>query len=395
MKSKKTLLLIIIVMMSVIGLLSTDMYLPSLPNITQEFQILENSTQLTISLFLAGLCFSQLIYGPLSQIFGRKHILLIGMSIFILASILCLFSKSIEMLIISRLFQGIGAASGLTIGRTIIGDVFSKKEAVKIFATVFPFVGLSPAIAPVIGGYIQTYFNWRISFALLSLLGIILLLLIIFFLPDTLDKSHKSKISLKHIFGTYGTLIKNKIFIGYALIPCIAYIAYFAYITESAFMLSDNGYSAKIIGMSYISLSLSYVAGNLTSRKLLKYFKINKVLLIGYLIFAFSGIMMLLLSSFEFSLILFLMPITFLTFANGFLIPLGAARVITNFSKVSGYASGLLGFLQLGSASISSAFISFIANKSYSILSLFIFIIAIIGFLLFYKLVVRANIISK
>ena len=133
----KRLLLIIIIMMSVIGLLSTDIYLPSLPQITRYFNTSVHNVQITIGLFLFGLSVSQIIYGPLSEKYGRKSVLVSGMVIFILSSLCCLFSNSIEMLYTSRLFQGIGACAGMTIGRSIIGDVYSKNEAAKIFATVF------------------------------------------------------------------------------------------------------------------------------------------------------------------------------------------------------------------------------------------------------------------
>jgi MFS transporter, DHA1 family, multidrug resistance protein len=392
MKQKKgALFLVIIIMMTVIGLISTDIYLPSLPQIATDFHSSQDNAQFTISLFLLGLSISQLIYGPLSEKFGRKPIVLIGISIFVVASLACLISNSIEMLIVSRLFQGIGACSGMTIGRSIIGDAFSKKEAAKIFATVFLFVGFSPAIAPVIGGYIDSYFGWRIVFANVLLFGIVLLILISMFLPETLDKNKKSSIHPYNIFKNYISLVINKTFIGYAIIPCIAYVAYFAYLTSSPFILSNNGYRGEIIGACYISLSISYVMGNFTSRKLLNSYELNKVLSIGYLIFVSSGIAMLLLNHYSFNLFLFLLPITCLTFANGFLIPLGSAGVITNFPYLSGYASGLLGFLQLGSAAVSSAIVGKLTNGSYTALSYYLSITTVIGILLFYGLIVFRN----
>ena len=196
----------------------------------------------------------------------------------------------------------------------------------------------------------------------------------------------------KVILRNYIYLLKNKIFIGYVLIPCIAYIAYFGYLTESPFILYEHGLNASAIGMCYISLSISYVVGNFTSRRLLKYLSINQSLTIGYMIFTLSGVLMLLSTCYNFSFILFIVPITLLTFANGFLIPLGSAGVITNFSHISGYASGLLGFMQLGSAALSSIVIGKLTHGNNIFLSYYLFIITISGLILFYILILKGNI---
>lgn len=388
----KVLFLTIIIMMTVVGLLSTDIFLPSLPQISSDFSSTPEMTQLTISLFLLGLSVSQLVYGPLSESFGRKNIILLGVVIFIVASIGCLFSYSIKSLIIFRLLQGVGACAGMTIGRAIIGDAFTKQEAGKVFATVFPFVGLSPAIAPAIGGLIDSYFGWRAVFLTVLLLGIILFLLIVLFLPETLSLDKRKPIHPFHIGKSYIHLFTSKLFIGYVLIPCIAYIAYFGYLTISPFILHAHGFSAKAVGLCYISVSISYVLGNLTSRKLLSYYDLNKVLTIGYCIFLISGILMVPFYYFSFNLFLFLFPITCLTFANGFLIPLGSAGVITHFSHLAGYASGLLGFLQLGSASLSAALVGFLTNGSQVSLSYYIAFVTLIGASLFYMLIIRSKI---
>ncbi|XWO13377.1 Multidrug transporter MdfA protein [Candidatus Hepatincola sp. Pdp] len=385
----KTLFLTIIIMMTVIGLLSTDIFLPSLPQISHDFSSNPEITQLTISLFLLGLSVSQLIYGPLSESFGRKKIILIGVTVYIIASIGCLFSPSIEYLIIFRLLQGVGACAGMTIGRAIIGDAFTKQESGKIFATVFPFVGLSPAIAPVIGGLIDEFFGWRAVFLTVLLLGLMIFILIILFLPETLSQDKRKPIHPVHIGRHYVSLIGDKLFIGYVVIPCIAYFAYFAYLTISPFILHAQGLTAKMIGLCYISVSISYVLGNLTSRKLLNYYGLNKVLTIGYTIFLISGVLMVPFNYFSFNLFLFLLPITCLTFANGFLIPLGSAGVIANFSHLAGYASGLLGFLQLGSASLTAAIVGSLTNGSQILLAYYIAFIAIIGVILFYGLIAK------
>ncbi len=376
--SIKTKCLSLIILMSVLGLMSTDIYLPSLPEVKTSLGSTNSTTQFTIGMFLFGLAISQLIYGPLSERYGRKIVLMSGVVIYLISTIVCIFSPTIESLILARLFQGIGSAAGMTIGRTLVGDLFSKEESGKIFTTIFPFVGMSPAIAPYIGSNIDIYFGWRFTFVFLLCLGIILLIGIVMILPKHINTLKHDTLHPLKILGEYKKLLSHRVFLSYVMMPCIAYIIYFAYITQSAFILDEHHFNVKTIGLSFISLSVSYVIGNLTSRRLLDYFEFQKVLSIGYFFFFVSGIVMLFASFREFNLVLFLLPITILTFANGFLIPLGTAGVIKNFSNSSGYASGLLGFFQLSSASLSSFVIEYITQGSFAV---FYFFLAVLVFL--------------
>jgi len=382
----KTKYLSLLILMSVLGLMSTDIYLPSLPEVKMTFNSSNSITQFTISIFLLGLAISQLIYGPLSEKYGRKIVLMIGMIIYLISTIICIFSPTIEFLIFARLFQGIGSAAGMTIGRTLVNDLFSKEESGKIFTTIFPFVGISPAIAPYIGSNIDIYFGWNASFVFLLFLGIILFIGIITILPKNINTLKNDSLHPTKIMGEYKRLLSNRTFLSYVMMPCIAYVIYFAYITESVFILHEHQFSVKTIGLSFISVSISYVIGNLTSRRLLDYFEFQKVLTIGYVFFFISGIVMLFSSYREFHLILFLLPITILTFANGFLIPLGTAGVIKNFSNSSGYASGLLGFLQLSSATLSSFVIEFITHGKYDIFYIYLAVIVFIEAFIYYRL---------
>lgn len=390
MNCNKKLFIFIIILMSILGPLSTDMYLPSLPKVVDFFGTSSSLVQLTISFFLLGVSISQLLYGPLSERFSRKSILIIAMFIYIVASLGCILSTNVYVLISFRFIQAIGAAAGMTIGRSFIMDAFDEKESAKIFATVFSFVGLSPALAPIIGGYIETYLNWAYTFGLLLILGVVLLYLIIRYIPVNLHAGTKHSIHPINILKTYKLVIFNKRFIGYMLISSVAYITYFAFITESPFILAYNGFNAKLIGLSYTSLAVAYIMGNLVSRKLLSHYNLNQVLTVGYSAFLFSGFLMLVVSYFaSFNMFWFLLPISILTFGNGFLIPLGTAGVLSSFKEKSGYASGLLGFLQLALGFSSSALVSYIIKGSYSKLGTYICFFTIIGFIMFYFIIIK------
>ena len=200
--SNKLVLLFIIIMMCVMGLISTDIYIPALPVIAKDFRVTGDVLQLSLSTYFLGLAVSQLIYGPLSEKFGRKPVVLVGVLIFTISSFGIVIAPTINILLIFRFFQAVGACAGMTIGRAIIGEIYTKEETGKIFATVFPFIGLSPAIAPVIGGGINYYLGWRFIFLFVGLLGLLLIWLIYCKLPETKNRDFRVSINPK-IIGKY------------------------------------------------------------------------------------------------------------------------------------------------------------------------------------------------
>lgn len=165
--------MVILAMMSSMGLLASDIYLPAMPSLSEALSTTDSSLQLTLGVYLFGLAISQIFVGFLSDIYGRRKILLIGFLIYVIASICCSFSSSIQTLIVFRFIQAIGASTGLVVGRATISDQFSLKEATNIYNIIYPIVAISPAIAPLIGGYIVTFFGWQATFEFVAIYGII------------------------------------------------------------------------------------------------------------------------------------------------------------------------------------------------------------------------------
>jgi len=371
-------------MMSAIGLMATDIYVPAMPSIAKHFAITDHGMQLTLGAYLLGLSVSQLAYGPLSDHYGRKPVVCAGMLLFTLATLACGLAASGFELIMFRGLQGVGACAGLTIGRAIIGDVYSKEQTGKIFATVFPFIGIAPAVAPVIGGYLTSLYGWHSVFWFLFLLGFIVSLAVFFKLPETKENEHRIAVGTTTMIKTYASILSSMTFWRYVLIPCFASIAYFGYISESSFIFSKNGYTSSQVGCFYIALSVTYLAGSFLSRKALNYFSLNKALLLGYVAFVSGALLMLSMNiSGNFCAIKIWFPMAVLTLGNGFLLPLGAAGVIAGFKEKSGYASGLLGFLQLGTASVSSLVVGFFSQADAFRLSLYLSACCLLGFLVF------------
>lgn len=364
-KFDRLMFLSIITMMSSLGLIASDIYLPSLPQICSYFNRTSLEVQGTISVYLLGLSSFQLVYGPLSDSYGRKKIVLVGIVIFLIGTILCFTKMNFTFLLIGRFLQGIGACSGMVIGRAILGDLYETDQVGKILTTIFPIIGMSPAIAPVIGGYLTKFMGWSSVFGVIGVLSLILFCLVIFFLQESLPKVKRSHINVTTLIYNYKRILTERKFVGYTLMVCSAYGAYFAYLSASPFFLKELGYGAAEIGFSYISLSFCYIVGNLTARKLINSWSMDKALKLGAFIFISSIVLMsILVYFFPSSVLSVLIPISSLAFANGFLLPLGVGKAITIIPEIRGTASGVMGALQLGSGATAAYLIGLNTNHS-------------------------------
>lgn len=379
-KKQGVLFLITLTLMSMAGLVGSDVYLPMLPAIANYLSETTEAMQLTMGIYLLGLSVSQLFWGPLIDRFGRKRLLLLSMGGYFIASISCAFSSGLDQLLLFRLLQAISASAGLVIGRAIVGDLFEPKQAGKVFATVFPFVGMSPAISPAIGGFIGHYLGWQSTFIFVGLFALSVFILVTMAVPESLAKRDRKQLHVRYILSTYPAILTSRIFLYYAVAPCAAYMAFFSYIAQSPFIFHAHGFGERAIGLFYITLSLTYVAGAYVSKRYLKDRTVDETLSIGFRYFILGASLFLLCDFFDFPLFFMVIFISALTFGNGFLIPLGTAGVVSSFSGRTGYASGLLGFLQLGCAALSVSFIGEISLNNVGHLAEFIFVVAIIGF---------------
>ncbi|MCZ2328851.1 multidrug effflux MFS transporter [Bartonella sp. F02] len=386
MSYKPTLFFIVsMICLSIGGLISTDIFLPALDPMRQHYHVTESQIQNAIAIFLFAMALGQLIYGPLSDNFGRKKTLLLGLFIWLFATCSILYTVDSHSFLLLRFLQGLGACAGIVISRAMINDSLDKKAAARLYLVIFPFVGTSPALAPFIGGLLLNAFPWQATFIFLSFFILWTIVLSSFVLTETLPGHKRHPFSLMGIVKNSLEVLNNKQFVFYALIPCFAYATYFAYIVESPFLLKILGWPVHFIGYSYIGVSLTYVLGNLTARWFLKQKSMEKTIQYGYVIFMLGGVL--------FALQMYVSPwpavttviaISVLTFGNGFLLPLGTALAIASHSHAAGAASGVMGALQLGSAALSAAVIGKLSGHDPWTVGLLLAVCCLVGFI-FYK----------
>ncbi len=216
--------------------MSIDMYLPALPELTRVFATDTAHVQNTVASFFLGFAIGQAFYGPITDRFGRKKPLFVTLTLFTLVSLGCVFAPDINSFILLRFLQAIAACAGAVIGRAVVRDVFESHEAVKVLGSLTLIFGLAPILAPMIGGYLLLWFGWQAIFLALTLFGAVSLICVIFYLPETHQPEHARPLNLGSIIATYGHLLGERRYLGYALCGGLASAGMFAYITGSPYV---------------------------------------------------------------------------------------------------------------------------------------------------------------
>lgn len=387
----KTIFVTILILMSAAGLVASDICLPALPEMAIYFDCRQTDIQASVAIFLFALAGSQLAYGALSDRFGRKAILIFAFTLFTIASFLSAGATTLSQFLFFRGLQAIGAGAGSVLSRTIIVERFNKVDTIKMFTTIFPIVGLSPAIAPFVGGYLSYFWGWKASFYAMALFGIVVIFAVMMFLQDKpalkrqRDTEQTKALGQEQAVYGYFHVLRNTTFLGYALILCISYSVFRCYTTESPFVFDRQGFVAQEIGYFYITLSAAYVLGNLGAKKLVTVWSVDRALSMGFLFFVLGGVS-LAGSSYLFSEspLAIIIPMSIIALGNGFLFPIGSGAAMSSVpSHFSGGASGLLGSLQLSIAALSVYYIGMVSGGNAFSMALYLLGMISFGFFSF------------
>jgi MFS transporter, DHA1 family, multidrug resistance protein len=225
--------------LSALAPLSMDMYLPSLPSVTSALHSPAATVQLTLTACLAGMALGQLVVGPMSDKWGRRRPLLTGMVIYVVATAACAFAPDAAVLIAFRLFQGLAGAAGIVIARAIVRDLYDGDAMARFFSTLMLISGVAPVVAPLVGGQILRFTDWRGVFAVLTVVGAVLTALVVRVLPETLPRERRHDGGLGETLRTMRGLLADRAFTGYVLAGGFAFAALFAYISGSSFVIQD------------------------------------------------------------------------------------------------------------------------------------------------------------
>lgn len=349
-------LLLILGALSMFGPLSLDMYLPALPQLAKSFHTVESSVQLTLTACLVGLAVGQLVAGPMSDAWGRKKPLIVGLAAYALASVLCAVAPDVASLTAARLVQGLAGAAGLVISRAMVRDLYDGEALAKFFSTLLLVNGLAPILAPLIGGQLTRVTSWRGVFVVLSLIGVALLLAALLGLHETLPKEarHNAREGVGNSGGnglaatlrTFGVLSRDRRFMGFILTGGFAFAALFSYISGSPFVLEKiHGLSAQTFSYIFGLNSLGIMLVGTVSSRLVGRVPAERLLAAG-LAMSFGGGMLLLLVTavFHGNLAGTLVALFFVVSSIGLIMPQVTALALSGYAPaVAGAASAMIG----------------------------------------------------
>lgn len=373
-------LIFILALMSSIAPLSTDMYLPALSQVKQSFETSEFLTQLSLASFFVAFALGQLIYGPLSDVFGRKIPALVGIFLFMLSSLFCVIIDNIYVFIILRFFEALGGCAGVVIARAIVNDLFELKEAASIFALMMVFGALAPMLSPSFGGFLIEYFSWHSIFATLFGLGILLFLLIFFALKESAPHLKRQKFSHKETLKSYRFVLKDKPFILYVSCASLVLAAMFAYITGSSFVfINFFGLSERDFGLLFGLNALGFVIFANINAKMVRKIDSEKILFYALIIMLISTLILFVNSLIKPNFWLFELSIFTSIALLGFIAPNTTTLAMARFKDHSGTASAVLGTSQFALAGVISFIVSAVGANTPVILALIMLICVVLA----------------
>ncbi|TPG62627.1 purine nucleoside transporter PunC [Ewingella americana] len=345
--------------LSMLGFLATDMYLPAFSTMQTSLSTTPGLISASLSIFLGGFAIGQLLWGPLSDKLGRRPVLIAGLTLFVLGCLGMLWVQNIYLLLGLRFVQAIGVCAAAVSWQALVVDRYPADVAKRTFATIMPLVALSPALAPLLGAWVLNHFDWEAIFALLLMVGVMLLVF-----SFRIQESKKSSDNLKADKIGFFKLLTSPVFSGNVLIYAACSAGFFAWLTGSPFILSDMGYTPGVIGLSYVPQTIAFLVGGFGCRVLISKIDGNRILpwlLAGY---ALSVVALYLVATLtDATLSTLLIPFCLMALVNGACYPIVVANALMPFPANTGKAAALQNTLQLGLCFFASLLVSaFIAQ---------------------------------
>jgi Bcr/CflA subfamily drug resistance transporter len=339
--------------LSVLGFLATDMYLPAFAAIQQDLNTSAASVSASLSLFLAGFAIGQLFWGPLSDRYGRKPILLAGLTIFALGCLGMLWVRDATLMLALRFIQAIGVCAAAVTWQAMVTDYYPAQRTNRIFATIMPLVGLSPALAPLLGSWLLVHLEWQAIFATLFAITLLLMLPALRLKP-VIKAAGDTQKKL-----TFMALLRSREYSGNVLIYAACSASFFAWLTGSPFILHEMGYGPTVIGLSYVPQTIAFLVGGYGCRAALQKWQGHQMLPWLLIVFALSVAATWLVGLQDNpSLVGLMIPFCIMAIVNGGIYPIVVAQALKPFPQATGRAAALQNTLQLGLCFLASLLVS-------------------------------------
>ncbi|MDF1760475.1 MAG: multidrug effflux MFS transporter [Coxiellaceae bacterium] len=377
---KTAVFFILMFLLSCMGQISSDVYLPALPVISEDLGVPVHPVQLTIALFFFGFAVSHLFYGPISDSVGRRKPLIVGIIIAMIGSVICIYTTHIRTLEIGRFVQGFGAGAAATIYRSVLSDLYYGKKLSKVSS----FLDISRifllASSPLIGAIIMHITgSWRSCFQFLFLYSAVSLIGVLLILKETNEHKHLHKVEIKHIANNIFTLVSSKVFMGYTLFVMLTFGGILCWLTTLPIVLQ------RVVGMSQIGFGgvsalagMFFMVGGVINAFLVGRLGLNRMLFIGFSIMLLAGLLMLGLGLYGYiDIYVIMVPVITFIIGSSMVFPNSYAGAFRPFKMMAGTASAIFGFMQILGGAVSSFIMSYM--QTYNQIPLSIALIVVPG----------------
>ncbi|SCL30635.1 MFS transporter, DHA1 family, bicyclomycin/chloramphenicol resistance protein [Micromonospora rhizosphaerae] len=349
-----------------IGPLTIDMYLPALPAIAADLHTTSAAVQLTLTGTLAGLALGQLLIGPLSDAVGRRVPLLVGTGLHILASVLCVIAPNIGMVGTLRVLQGLGAAATSVVAVAVVRDLFTGAAFAKLFSRLMLVMGVAPILAPTLGSGLLRWSDWRGVFMALAAFGVLLVTVAAFGLPETLPPARRRRGGVAATVRDYGSLLRDRTFVGLVLVAGLAMAALFAYVAGSSFVFQEQyGLDEQQFGLAFGAGAVGLITATQLNVRLLRRYSPQRILITALGVGTAAGLVLLVFAATGFGgLASILATLWVVLAAGGLALPNAPALALSRHGEAAGTAAALLGAVQFGVGALAAPMVGILGTGS-------------------------------
>lgn len=383
-RSKQVLIVILLGALTAFGPLSMDMYLPALPIVTDDLRTVASLTQLSLTACLIGLAAGQLLFGPLSDIHGRRRPLVFTLIIYSVASLCCAFSPNIWVFIGLRFIQGFTGAGGIVIARASASDMYTGKELTQFIALLALVNGAAPILAPIFGGALLNWVSWHVIFFILGVIGLVMFLAVIFSLPETLPEGKRSDGNALAVLKTFRELLKDRVFIGISLAQSFVMMSMFAYISGAPFVLQNMyGITPQQFSLIFASNGLGIIiAAQITGKLAMKVRE--EILLFAGMVISAAGSCLLLVAIFaELSFWMLIVALFLVVSSVGMVNTTSFSLGMQRQGEVAGSASAFLGVIPFAGGALVSPLVGIAGDHTAVPMAIVIFTCSVLALVLY------------
>jgi DHA1 family bicyclomycin/chloramphenicol resistance-like MFS transporter len=352
------LLLVLLALLSAFTPLSIDMYLPALPTIVGDLRSTAGDIQLTLSAFMLAFGFGQILYGPAGDRFGRRRVILSGITIYIATTIGCAFAAEAGQLVLLRFLQGLAACGSVVLARTMVRDLAEREQAARAMSLIMACSSLAPMVAPLIGSQVLVLWGWRAIFWVLAGIGVVGLMFAALRLPETLKPEYRQPLHLGSVVSRFGQLLKHRLFMGYALTSTFQFAALMSWLSGAPFaFIQGYGLNPRAFGLMFAAAIVLFTGCNLLNARFAPVFGSSKILraaVIVPLVFGPAGLVLALIEKQTGAIgwwpfLLLIVPHVAMM---ALVVPNATALALQRYPHMAGTASSLMGVLQYGVGSL-------------------------------------------